>query len=257
MAESRVSTPLPLYLRVAASLRDDLAHRRITPGARLPSERSLANRFRVNRQTVRSALQLLRQEGLVATERRGTFAAAGPAAPSGGRVLVPAGAGIAGPAGMADFPCGPVTASLDAVTGICWEPVPAGPAGRLGLAAGEPSLVHRYRVPGPRGAVLQEALTRFSRHALAEVPELARLRRTADRPADPDLRPLYRWMRRAGLRLTRRESIGVDTGIRTGIGTGAFLSVHREVRDQHGHVLELTDLRFAPDHAGLTYEFTG
>ncbi|PRH78140.1 GntR family transcriptional regulator [Streptomyces solincola] len=247
MAESPASMPLPLYLRVAAALRDDLTHRRIAPGTRLPSERSLVERFRVNRQTVRSALHLLREEGLVVTEKRGTFAAPAAARGAAGKVLAPA----------ADFPCGPATAYPEASTGVCWEPAPVEPARRLGLVAGEHSLVHRYRVTGARGAVLQEAVTRFSRHALVEVPELARLRRPADRSADPDLRPLYRWMHRAGLRLTRRESVGVAGGPAAAGRTPAYLSVHREVRDQHGHLLELTDLRFAPEHAGLTYEFTG
>ncbi len=61
MAEPHAPTAIPLYLRVAAALRDDLTQRRIAPGARLPSERSLVDRFQVNRQTVRSALRLLRE----------------------------------------------------------------------------------------------------------------------------------------------------------------------------------------------------
>lgn len=73
--DSGAAAEVPLYLRVAAALREDLAQRRISPGSRLPSERSLSQRYHVNRQTVRSALQLLRDEGLVVTDRRGTFAA--------------------------------------------------------------------------------------------------------------------------------------------------------------------------------------
>ena len=46
--ESEAAAEAPLYLRVAAALREDLAHRRISPGARLPSERSLSQRYHVN-----------------------------------------------------------------------------------------------------------------------------------------------------------------------------------------------------------------
>lgn len=84
--DSEATADAPLYLRVAAALREDLAHRRISPGSRLPSERSLSQRYHVNRQTVRSALQLLRDERLVVTDRRGTFAAA----ETGGEPVTPA-----------------------------------------------------------------------------------------------------------------------------------------------------------------------
>ncbi|MGA5167223.1 MULTISPECIES: GntR family transcriptional regulator [Streptomyces] len=243
MAEPQTSAALPLYLRVAAALRDDLTQRRIAPGARLPSERSLVHRFRVNRHTVRNALQLLRDERLVVTERRGTFAAA-TAPDASGPVLAP---------GLLRFPCGTGGPDAAAVTRLFWEPAPTGLAERLGLPPGEPSLVHRHQVPGTGGTPVQEAVSRFSRYALSEVPELARYRRPESWPARPDLRMLYHWMHRAGLRLTRRESIGVGHGP---VAT-TCLTVHRVVSDQHGHVLEVTDIRFSPDAASWTYEFTG
>ncbi|WP_149181909.1 GntR family transcriptional regulator [Streptomyces sp. TRM49041] len=247
MAEPHASAALPLYLQVAAALRDDLIHRRIASGTRLPSERSLVDRFQVNRQTVRSALRLLRDERLVVTERRGTFAAAANVAAGGpGPVLAP---------GLLEFPGG--TGGTDrGVTeaALCWEAAPPETAERLGLLPGEPSLVHRHRVLDADGTVGQRAVSRFSRYALAEVPELARYRRPEARLGRrPDLRLLYHWMHRAGLRLTRRECIGV----RLPDAAGACLTVHREVQDQHGHVLEVTDIRFAPRSAPLTYEFTG
>ncbi|MEV5445877.1 GntR family transcriptional regulator [Streptomyces sp. NPDC052644] len=244
MTEPHASTALPLYLRVAAALRDDLAGGVIPSGARLPSERSLVHRFGVNRQTVRSALRLLRDEGLVVTERRGTFAAPA-AAPGPGR------AAAAG-SGLLDFPVAVAGADRVVEASVGWEPAPEGTAALLGLLPGEPALVHRHRVLGPDGALEHGALSRFSRYALAEVPELARYRRAEARPVRrPDLRPVYRWMHRAGLRLTRRESVGVALP-----SVAAYLTVHREVYDQHGHVLEVTDIRFAPQSAPLTYEFT-
>ncbi|WP_031078975.1 GntR family transcriptional regulator [Streptomyces sp. NRRL S-118] len=234
---------LPLYLQVAAALRDDLTHRRIAPGDRLPSERSLVERFQVNRQTVRNALQLLRDERLVVTERRGTYAAA-PGQQAAKPALAP---------GLLYFPCGPGTPDTVPETHLAWEAAPAELAERLGLLPGEPTLLHRHLLTGPGGTpVRQHALSYFSRYALAEIPELARYRRPDAWPHRVDLRLLYHWMHRAGLRLTRRESVGVDRGP----ADAAWLGVHREVSDQHGHVLEVTDLRFAPESAAWTYEFT-
>ncbi|MFD8985234.1 GntR family transcriptional regulator, partial [Streptomyces sp. NPDC059564] len=85
---------MPKYQRIAAALRDELdraaAH---GSGGRLPSERTLAARYGVNRQTVRAALQELRADGLIVTGRRGTRAAGTPA---GG----PLGAGPPGAGGL-------------------------------------------------------------------------------------------------------------------------------------------------------------
>ncbi|MFJ7070506.1 GntR family transcriptional regulator [Streptomyces sp. NPDC101115] len=255
------TTALPLYLRVARALRDDLVQRRISPGSRLPSERLLAHRYHVNRQTVRSALQLLRDERLVVTDRRGTFAADGAhdqrsAAPSPCRPT---------------FPGGPRAADALVRAALSWEAPPVALAGRLSLAPGEPTLVHRHVVLTPAGDSLQRSVTWFSRAALTEIPQLGRYRRRAERCGQPDLRLLYHWMHQAGLRTTHRESIGVPPGPpRTG-GTAdgtpetggpgaadaARLYVHRVVSDQHGHALEVTDIDFAARTGAWTYEFGG
>ncbi|GGT29571.1 GntR family transcriptional regulator [Streptomyces purpureus] len=249
-------TELPLYLRVATALRDDLTHRRIPPGSRLPSERSMAHRFRVNRQTVRSALQLLRDQRLVVTDRRGTFAASGEHE-ARGPVLTP---------GQQYFPGGTEATGALIRAGLTWEAPAVDLAAQLSLAPGEPTLVHHHRVLTPGGTPLQRSVSRFSAHALAEIPELRRYRRGKDCDQQPDLRLLYHWMHQAGLRLTRRETIGVqqpDTigragGLVRGPETGgARLAVHRVVSDQHGHALEITDIDFAAHAADWTYEFSG
>ncbi|MFI0986022.1 GntR family transcriptional regulator [Streptomyces exfoliatus] len=240
----------PLYLRVAAALREDLAHRRISPGSRLPSERSLSQRYHVNRQTVRSALQLLREERLVVTDRRGTFAAAG----SGGEgePAVPALSAC-----RPTFPGGPRAAGALVRASLTWDPPPTPLAPRLMVAPGEPTLVHRHVVLGPHGAALQRAVSWFSRAALVEIPQLARYRRGRDCRQQPDLRLLYHWMHQAGLRITHRESVGVPPGpATTAAGDAARLVVHRVVSDQHGHALEITDIDFSARSAAWTYEFS-
>ncbi|WP_329123855.1 GntR family transcriptional regulator [Streptomyces sp. NBC_01353] len=239
---------VPLYLRVAAALRSDLTDRQISPGSRLPSERSLAHRYHVNRQTVRSALQLLREERLVVTDRRGTFAAGtehGPRVP-------------ALTAHRQTFPGGTEAADALVRASLAWEAPPAATAGRLALAPGEPTLVHRHVVLSPGGTSLQRSVSWFSRPAVAEIPQLARYRRGGNTVPQPDLRLLYHWMHQAGLRLTRRESIAVPPASATGVGDGtARLVVHRVVCDQHGHALEITDIDFAAHGAAWTYEFSG
>src|SRR4051794_41936463 len=62
----------PLYWRVATQLLGELRDGTVPPGERLPGERQLAEHFGVSRETVRQALEVLRRDGLVATDRRGS-----------------------------------------------------------------------------------------------------------------------------------------------------------------------------------------
>ncbi len=60
---------LPAYLQLAIYLRGAIIVRQLAPGSALPSEPELAERYRVSRDTVRSAMQLLREIGLAKTRR--------------------------------------------------------------------------------------------------------------------------------------------------------------------------------------------
>ena len=65
---------IALWRQIGAALRDEIGSRRLPPGARLPTEFQLAERFAVNRHTVRRAVAALEEEGLVRVEQgRGTF----------------------------------------------------------------------------------------------------------------------------------------------------------------------------------------
>lgn len=69
----------PIWKAIANALRSDLAEGRYAPGDRLPTEAALAERFGVNRHTVRHAVSSLVDEGLIRTRRgAGAFVAALP-----------------------------------------------------------------------------------------------------------------------------------------------------------------------------------
>lgn len=63
-----------LWKQIAERIEADIAEGRLSPGARLPTEAELAERFGVNRHTLRRALAMLTEQGLIeATPGRGTF----------------------------------------------------------------------------------------------------------------------------------------------------------------------------------------
>lgn len=68
-----------MWQAIANVLRSDLSEGRYAPGDKLPTEAALAERFGVNRHTVRHGLSALVDEGLVRTRRgAGAFVAATP-----------------------------------------------------------------------------------------------------------------------------------------------------------------------------------
>jgi GntR family phosphonate transport system transcriptional regulator len=66
----------PIYVQIAAELRRSIQQNIYQVGERLPTETKLAERFSVNRHTLRQAIALLKTEGLLRVDRgRGTFVA--------------------------------------------------------------------------------------------------------------------------------------------------------------------------------------
>lgn len=66
--------PEPLYEQIAAVLATRIADGTYAPRRRIPSEADICNEFSVSRPTARSAVQLLRERGLVVTARgKGTY----------------------------------------------------------------------------------------------------------------------------------------------------------------------------------------
>ncbi|MEV7725146.1 GntR family transcriptional regulator [Streptomyces sp. NPDC087917] len=219
----------PKYQRIAAALRDELERAAATTGARLPSERVLAARYEVNRQTIRAALQELRADGLVVTGRRGTRAAprrhplepaARPAAP--------------------DSPAShrPTRTQLTLVT------VPPSLAALLGMRGGERTLVHHHRAYGPAGETVRHAVTYFCPRIAAATPELAVHLDRAATDRFEDLRPLHRWLERAAARGRTAETITMTRTNHPAAGPAGGLSVRRTLHDASGGLLAVTDLTF-------------
>jgi len=62
------------YMRVAGDIAARIASGELKPGARLRSERDLAEHYEVSYGTIRRAMEVLRERGLIATiHGRGTF----------------------------------------------------------------------------------------------------------------------------------------------------------------------------------------
>ncbi|MEU9143840.1 GntR family transcriptional regulator [Streptomyces sp. NPDC048349] len=236
----------PKYQRIAAALRDELHRAAHLPGGRLPSERSLAARYQVNRQTIRAALQHLREEGLVVTGRRGTRVAAaapvpGASAPAPDRAPVP----VAAPE------LTPVPVRMQSWLTLVTVPPSLGRL--LGITGGERTLVHHRRERGPAGEAVRHAVTYLSREAVAQSPELARYRDRPPAVRDEDLRPLHRWLERAEATGRVAETLTLTRTVRPpDAAQSCGLTVRRTLHDTSGRLLTITDLAF-PTWDRLTF----
>lgn len=67
--EINVRSHVPVYIQLASGLRQMITAGELPPGHVFPGEYQMAKDFGVGREAVRKALQVLRQEGLVATKR--------------------------------------------------------------------------------------------------------------------------------------------------------------------------------------------
>lgn len=66
----------PVYIQIADELRNNIQQQTYKPGDKLPTEAQLSQRFSVNRHTIRNAIALLKEKGLIRVDRgRGTFVA--------------------------------------------------------------------------------------------------------------------------------------------------------------------------------------
>ncbi len=67
--QASVRSGVPLYLRIARALKEEIVSGAYMVGSLLPTEDELCTRFSVSRYTVREALRLLREDGLVSSRK--------------------------------------------------------------------------------------------------------------------------------------------------------------------------------------------
>ena len=68
-----------IYIQIADELRTNIEKAVYQPGDKLPTEKNLSARFNVNRHTIRNAISVLKEEGLIRVDRgRGMFVAKTP-----------------------------------------------------------------------------------------------------------------------------------------------------------------------------------
>ncbi|MEL6578818.1 MAG: phosphonate metabolism transcriptional regulator PhnF [Cyanobacteria bacterium J06621_12] len=69
----------PIYIQIADELKQNIQQEVYLSGDKLPTEKNLADRFSVNRHTIRNAIALLKEEGLIRVDRgRGMYVATAP-----------------------------------------------------------------------------------------------------------------------------------------------------------------------------------
>jgi len=75
-SNNRINVPAFLYVQIAESLLNWIESEELTPGKRLPPERELSKTLGVNRTTIRQALNILQDRGLIYRRQgQGTFVA--------------------------------------------------------------------------------------------------------------------------------------------------------------------------------------
>lgn len=72
----------PAYMQIAADIRDKIKSGKFPPGERIPPQRTLAEDYQVAGNTIRDALKILRDEGIIGVQStRGTIVLKKPGEP--------------------------------------------------------------------------------------------------------------------------------------------------------------------------------
>jgi GntR family transcriptional regulator len=235
----------PLYRQLAAELRARIFDGTYPRGSRLPAEPELRAEHKVSRVTVRLALGLLREEGLIEPQPgRGTFV----------REAAPVRLALARYRGQGDV--GPFTAACKAqgingrMTVVAVERLPATPevAAWLELDDGAP-VVRRVRHALIDGRVVQLQRSYFP----AEVVDGTPL-------AGPDFleRGTFATLRAIGrppARISEEVTAGLPTGEEAAVlGPAPVLRVVRVTWEASGTVLELLQVAASAERHVFTYE---
>jgi DNA-binding GntR family transcriptional regulator len=217
---------IPRYLQIADTLRRRLATFSVQSNGRLPSEKQLGREFRVSRETIRAALALLREEGLVySVVGRGTLVSPGHK-PVGVRITLP----ISDP-----YVAGRPSAMRVLAQG--YVPGPTEAIRALGLP--QHSKLYLYRIL----RTIKGCPFRFARVYLPE--DVAE---RIDRVRPPRLTVSEKLEREAGLRIIRAHQVvmavspPVDVAKVLGLSPGAtVLMFRRTYYNETGEAIEFAE----------------
>lgn len=229
------SDPGLLYRRVAALLRAEIGAGRLLPGTRLPSIAELAAHCAVAPATVRQALRLLAEEGLVRSRQgSGTFVADQTAAPRRRPQLA---LDLGWPA-LAE----PIRGNMAEVLEADDAPPPLDPAGAEGVPAA--AYQHMRRIHrDPDGTAYALVEMHLDRRWFDRAPE--RFERGMALPlleelGGPDLPEMRQSFRLAGADMEAVRALGVPLGAPLG-------RVRRTLLDRQGVVAYWSDGLFRAD----------
>ncbi len=238
--------PTPLWHQIAERLRADIAAGRFAPGDCLPSETELNAAFGVSRTTARSALDRLRQDGLI-VRRSGKGSIVLPRIDQPSQRL----AGFADDMRMKGLEPGYTTRAI----GL--RPAPAECLEAYGL---QPSPA-REMVEIERLLLANRHPVGLSRSWLA--PDILRMPRLPEK-AELDAGSLYAWIEaQCGVAITRGEET-VEATVADAAAARALeveagaplLSVKRTSRSDEGAVVEFASLLYRADRYRLRVELT-
>lgn len=238
------------YREIAADLRQQISEGRYLPGDKLPMLTELQEQYGAGYQTVRSAITLLEQEGLVvAVRRRGTIVRERPEK----RRITRSRQVFRDEIGYFFDQTAQTWAALEAPT-IRWGVVPVDLAGLMGLDTGAEVLI-RDRVMGdPETRKPKQLATSYLPADIARGTQLAEADTGPggiyDRLEEMGHRPL-RWSEGVSARMPSPEeaealNLPADVGV-------PLLRVVRVTTSPDGRVVELNDTRMSAEEFEIGY----
>lgn len=244
------SSDRPVYRQIADQLRNAITRGEFTPGAKLPSERVLMDRYQTSRVTVRQAIAVLGAEGLIDVEHgRGVFVRSRPPLRRLGRERLGRREREAGKgAFLSDAMAAgrEASAEVEVARGVA----PPEVAERLHLSQGDQVLIRRRRMLAD-GQPVQLA-TSYLPLQLVEGTQIEQ--------ADAGTGGTYARLEELGHRLGRfQEDLSARMPLpdeARALRLGAGVPVIRVVRtafDEQGAPVEVNEMVLAADRYELTY----
>lgn len=232
---------MALWRQIADMIRSDIASGAAGADGKLPPEIKLAERYGVNRHTVRSAIAALEQEGVLQSEQgRGTFVRRRK------RLSYPIARRTRFSAGIGDQAGSTRSRLLES----CTESASAAAADALGLAPGDP-VIRLDTMSEADGIPVSRATSWFAADRFAGIDEAFR-----------ELASITKALAACGVQDYLRKSTVIEARHASaediellGLSAGAIVLVTRAVNaDAGGQPIQYAESRFAADRVELKIE---